>query len=1105
MALDRQQMGLLFKLDADSKDAKAGFTELKEFAIGVLEGIQAEIRAYAKRATDSMDDIGDHADKLDKKVGNAGKKGAEGFDSLGKKTKASAGIIRESVETISSEIIESFGIDGDIANTLANQMFNLNRSVLIIGGTFVGLTALVAGSAAAMFGLANHAADADGKIADLAAQTNLSAESLAAMKVSADEAGVSIEEVGGFVSKFQQSLLDANAGNKGLAASFKQLGIDTAAGLRDPQAAFDQFLKKINQVADGAAKADLVEKLGGAGGVKLLQFLKDGENGLDSFKQKALDLGIALPDAFDTARADEFNDTLTNIGDQLSGLLTTVGRELIPVIQPFLDLLSAKLAEAGKNAESFGKDLASGTQNALDVGGDLLTLLDTIFTGVVDLLRIIDDGSDGAADSIADVEDGLGGLRSLIYFVAGGFAVISDSARLMADLVLGVIKQISLSALEAINGVLDFFGLASDTMKGEITRLRSDLQNLEKDFNRGYALTNKVREAETQAGNRNDPLKRLSDDGFASVGNQPPKTTIKPTLKGSRTKASDPEAQDQLARIKIREQAAQREADAEIFEAKRAFEFRQITIEQLTSQIIEAEKKKQIAQEATFAQERKLVNESKLRATEKEKKLAEIEEREKAASQRTNQAIEQAQDQRTKIEAAIFEQAAKARGDRQEAELRQQIARINAAADQRIVTEEAAERGINEIEEQIFQQRRIRLIAERTLAAEGSLEKQRAADELAKLEQERATQVEQAQLRILEAQRRDLANLRAYLQERNRILESLRREEIEGLQLAAEEAERKAARRPNDIIAQQAAIQARRNALIAELEFQHQLALIRIEADRKEAVDKAQSREQIEAIEKASNERRLQEEQNFQNKKQGVNTNSREQSLAADPSSPLSIFGSAGQEAADRGAGLFGQMAATAQDALGSVGASLGNMQSIAEGAFGSIASGLGSMIESFILTGQTGPAAFKKLAAGVIASITAQSAVKAIFEVAQGLAAAASFPVPDPDGARKAALHFAAAKTFGLIAGVGAASALAIGAIGGGDSAANGGRGNADAGSRSNEKRTIEQGGPLRDDRPIIINLHGELRDGVLQVVEQDYQSNGRMRQMVRRDVLEG
>ncbi len=1103
MALDRQQMGLLFQLDADSKPAKADLNSFRDFVSGLFEGMRAEVRAYTNRTTESLDDIGDHADKLDKKIGGTGRKGADGLDHLGKRAKANASIIRESVETISSEVIESFGIDGDIANTLAGQMMNLNKSVLLVGGAIVGTAALVVGSAAALFGLAKHAADADGAIGDLVERTGLSAESLAAMKIAADEAGISMEQVGGFVGKFQQSLLAANSGNKDLARTFKQLGINVEEGLRSPQTAFDQFLRKLNQLGDDAAKINLVQKLGGEGGAKLLQFLKDGENGLDSFKQKAADLGIALPDAFDTERADRFNDTLTDISDQVSGLASTIGREVLPVIQPLLDWVSAKLAEVGKGAESFGKDLAQGVQNALDVGGDLLTLLDTVREGVADLIETIEGGGSSASDNIADVDEGLGGLRETIYFVAGGFAVVSDSARLMADLILGVIKQISLSAVEAINGVLNFFGVASETMNGEIARLRGDLKNLETDFNRGYALTDKVRAAENQAADRSDPLKRLSDDGFAPVGDRSPKPSFKPPLKGG-TKRTSQEGQAELRQLRIAEQTAQRIADAEISEAKRAFDFKQITIEQLTRQTIEAEKKMLAAKEVTFAAERKQIEQSKLKPAEKQTKLTELAEREAAAQQQANDAIRRAEDQRTKVESAVFEQAAKARGERQEADLHQQITRIAAAANQRVITEEAAERRISEVEEQLYQQKRIRLIAEIALAKEGSAERQKAEDDLAKLEQNHAAQIEAAQVRILEAQRRDLANLRAYLQERNKILESLRREQIEGLQLAADEAEKKAARRPNDPALQQAAIEKRRTAILAELEFQNHLALIRIEADRTEALSKAKGREQIEQIEKESYERRLQEEQNFQDKKRAVNTNSREQSLAADPSSPLSIFGPAGQAAADRGAGLFGQMAASAKESLDSVGASLGNMQSIFQGAFSSIAGGLGSMIESFIMTGQTGPAAFKKLAAGVIASITAQSAVKAIFELAEGLAAAAQFPVPDPDGARKAAMHFAAAKTFGIVAGVGAASAIALGAIGGGGGSASGGTKGASASTGRNGTNIIEQGGNLREMRPtVIVNLHGELRDGVLQVVHRDYENNGKTRQMVRRDVL--
>jgi tape measure domain-containing protein len=85
-----------------------------------------------------------------------------------------------------------------------------------------------------------------------------------------------------------------------------------------------------------------------------------------------------------------------------------------------------------------------------------------------------------------------------------------------------------------------------------------------------------------------------------------------------------------------------------------------------------------------------------------------------------------------------------------------------------------------------------------------------------------------------------------------------------------------------------------------------------------------------------------------------------------------------------------------------------------------------GQLLESYIMTGEAGAEAFKQLAASIISGIAVEAGIKAIFQVAEGFAALATYqPV-------KAANHFAAAKVYGVVAGVAAGVGIGIGAAGG-------------------------------------------------------------------------
>lgn len=94
---------------------------------------------------------------------------------------------------------------------------------------------------------------------------------------------------------------------------------------------------------------------------------------------------------------------------------------------------------------------------------------------------------------------------------------------------------------------------------------------------------------------------------------------------------------------------------------------------------------------------------------------------------------------------------------------------------------------------------------------------------------------------------------------------------------------------------------------------------------------------------------------------------------------------------------------------------------------FGALAQGMGSVVQSWVLLGNTAGQGARKMAAGVIAGVAAQSAVKAVFELAEGLAATARAFFGDPLAAAQAALHYQSAAIYGSIAGVAAVAGRAM------------------------------------------------------------------------------
>jgi hypothetical protein len=148
----------------------------------------------------------------------------------------------------------------------------------------------------------------------------------------------------------------------------------------------------------------------------------------------------------------------------------------------------------------------------------------------------------------------------------------------------------------------------------------------------------------------------------------------------------------------------------------------------------------------------------------------------------------------------------------------------------------------------------------------------------------------------------------------------------------------------------------------------------------------------------------------------------RQREQEADTTTPASIFGIFDPEGdATAIEGVLGAL----QGGLEDTAKSFGSFRDIAAGAFQAVAGAAQQVLSAFILTGKAGGAAFKKLTADIIAALVVQSAVKAIFELAEGFAALFLNPPA-------AAAHFAAAKLYGAVAAGAGIVAAGIGAAGG-------------------------------------------------------------------------
>lgn len=163
-------------------------------------------------------------------------------------------------------------------------------------------------------------------------------------------------------------------------------------------------------------------------------------------------------------------------------------------------------------------------------------------------------------------------------------------------------------------------------------------------------------------------------------------------------------------------------------------------------------------------------------------------------------------------------------------------------------------------------------------------------------------------------------------------------------------------------------------------------------------------------------------------------------------------------------------------------------------GALRELAFGIGSLIEDWVLLGNTGPQAMRKLVASVLAGVAAQAAVKSIYELASGFAALFLNPA-------QAAAHFTAAALFGSIAGATAIAGRAVAGNAFQQQPRGGGGGSSGNGSAGALQAIIQP-----RNQPAIVRHEHVLRivtndSHIVETVGKNWRDGGALRELILND----
>lgn len=296
--------------------------------------LQAVITADATQFNRTMAGV----DAKGKQVAQGADRMAASVQGAATKIKQSNSIIKESFESVSSEIIESFGIDGDVANMLANEIVKLKASTIIAGA---GVAALVVGVGYLTSALAGAAS----QIRTTAQLTGLTTDQVQKYQTAATAAGVKTDVFTDAITKLRDRAKEAVKGSVEIASSFQALGVNAAEAARGAGPAFERLLDILEKVPDAQTRITIAQRVLGDVSDSTLAGILALTDANGQLRDRVNEVTVAM-DKQTVEGLAQINRDWNLFTAQLSNVSKRIGVETLKALEKLRDALAYDSEEA---------------------------------------------------------------------------------------------------------------------------------------------------------------------------------------------------------------------------------------------------------------------------------------------------------------------------------------------------------------------------------------------------------------------------------------------------------------------------------------------------------------------------------------------------------------------------------------------------------------------------------------------------------------------------------------------------------------------------------------------------------------------------------------
>ena len=242
-----------------------------------------------------------------------------------------------------------------------------NSAVDGLGKKMRQLAVVLAPAAVAGFfgAIVKGAADSADAAAKSARSLAITTEAYQELSFAADQAGLSQEQFSAGLRTLSRNAFNAENGSKELAKAFSRAGV-ALRGADGTLKTSDELLSNLaDTYVNAANKAEVIplfsKLLGEENGARFVSLLANGSKGIDDLRRKAKQLGIVF-DHETAVAAEQFNDSMSNLRNTMSGLGFSFSKQLLPSLLKFTDALGGFILGDGAGAvdvaESIGRAFA---------------------------------------------------------------------------------------------------------------------------------------------------------------------------------------------------------------------------------------------------------------------------------------------------------------------------------------------------------------------------------------------------------------------------------------------------------------------------------------------------------------------------------------------------------------------------------------------------------------------------------------------------------------------------------------------------------------------------------------------------------------------------